>query len=221
MKLVICIPGNNFSGAFLDSFIEFYHWCLHNGIHVLLSRKESCNIYYVRNMCLGGNVQGGKSQKPWGGKLDYDYMLWIDSDIVFNPQDFIKLLQMEVDIASGLYLMTNGSREPNQFATVVDWDEKFFEKNGYFKFVQREDIVGETKPFVADYTGFGFILIKKGVFESLDYPWFQPIFFNIGNAHDFCMEDVGFCLKAKEKGHKVWINPQVIVKHEKKILLST
>jgi cytidyltransferase-like protein len=27
--------------------------------------------------------------------------------------------------------------------------------------------------------------------------------------------------KAKEKGHKVWINPQVIVKHEKKILLST
>jgi GT2 family glycosyltransferase len=35
------------------------------------------------------------------------------------------------------------------------------------------------------------------------------------------MEDVGFCLKAKEKGHKVWIHPQVIVKHEKKILLST
>ena len=27
--------------------------------------------------------------------------------------------------------------------------------------------------------------------------------------------------KAKEKGHKVWIHPQVIVKHEKKILLST
>jgi GT2 family glycosyltransferase len=172
-------------------------------------------------MCLGGNVQAGKSQKPWGGSFDYDYMLWIDSDIVFKPQDFIKLLQMEKDIASGLYLMTNGSREPNQFATVVDWDEKFFEKNGYFKFVQREDVVGKTEPFVADYTGFGFILIKKGVFESLDYPWFQPIFFNIGNAHDFCMEDVGFCLKAKEKGHKVWIHPQVIVKHEKKILLST
>jgi GT2 family glycosyltransferase len=128
---------------------------------------------------------------------------------------------MEVNIASGLYLMADGSREPKKFATVVDWDEKFFEKNGYFKFVEREDIVGETKPFVADYTGFGFMLIKKGVFESLDYPWFQPIFFNIGNAHDFCMEDVGFCLKAKEKGHKVWINPQVIVKHEKKILLST
>jgi hypothetical protein len=82
-------------------------------------------------MCLGGNVQAGKDQKPWSGKLDYDYMLWIDSDIIFKPEDFIKLLQMEVDIASGLYLMTNGTREPNQFATVVDWDEKFFEKNGY------------------------------------------------------------------------------------------
>jgi hypothetical protein len=25
------------------------------------------------------------------------------------------------------------------------------------------------------YTGIGFMLIKKGVFERLEYPWFKPI----------------------------------------------
>ena len=30
------------------------------------------------------------------------------------------------------------------------------------------------KPFTVDYTGFGWVLIKNGVFESLPYPWFAP-----------------------------------------------
>lgn len=221
MKLVICMPGNNFSGSFFDSFVTFYHWCFHNGIKVTIARKESCNIYYVRNMCLGGDVQRGKNQKPWDGRVDYDYMLWLDSDIIFSPQHFINLIQMKKDIASGLYLMDNKSRNPEEFATVVDWNEEFFKQNGYFRFLQKTDIINKTEPFTADYTGFGFILIKKGVFENLEYPWFKPIFFNIGNAYDFCMEDVGFCLSAKEKGYKVWIHPQTIVSHEKKILLNT
>ena len=27
-------------------------------------------------------------QKPWDGKLEYDYQLWIDSDIVFDTAKF-------------------------------------------------------------------------------------------------------------------------------------
>jgi hypothetical protein len=53
----------------------------------------------------------------------------------------------------------------------------------------------------------------------MEYLWFRPIEKHIGNMVDFTMEDVGFCLMAKEKGFKVWIDSQVRVGHEKKVVL--
>lgn len=215
MKLIICLPGNNFSGRWLDSFLDFYGWCIANKINVMISRRESCNIYYVRNMCLGADSTKGKDQKPFQGKIDYDYMLWIDSDNVFTINDFIRLYQLKKDIASGLYL----TQDNKHFATVKDWDEEFYKKHGAFEFLTPEKIKEEKAPFVVDYTGFGFILIKKGVFEKLQYPWFRPLWKNFGDVSEFTMEDVSFCHLVRELGFKVWIHPEVIVKHEKKFLI--
>lgn len=215
MKLIICLPGNNFSGNWLDSFLAFYNWCIKNKITVMISRRESCNIYYVRNMCLGGDSTKGESQKPFQGSIDYDYMLWVDSDNVFSIEDFLKLYNLNKEIASGLYLTQNGKN----FATVKDWDEEFYKKHGAFEFLTLENVKNNKEPFVVDYTGFGFILIKRGVFEKLQYPWFRPIWKKFGNINEFTMEDVSFCHLVRELGMKVWVHPEVIVKHEKKFLI--
>lgn len=215
MKLIICLPGNNFSGNWLDSFLAFYNWCIKNKITVMISRRESCNIYYVRNMCLGGDSTKGESQKPFQGSIDYDYMLWVDSDNVFSIEDFIKLYNLNKEIASGLYLTQNGKN----FATVKDWDEEFYKKHGAFEFLTPENIKNNKEPFVVDYTGFGFILIKRGVFEKLQYPWFRPIWKKFGNINEFTMEDVSFCHLVRELGINVWVHPEVIAKHEKKFLI--
>ena len=39
-----------------------------------------------------------------------------------------------------------------------------------------ESIQKRRKPFTVDYTGFGWLLIKHGVFEhpEMPYPWFAP-----------------------------------------------
>ena len=166
-------------------------------------------------MCLGGNVTLGPNQKPYNGKLDYDYMLWIDSDIIFTVADFDKLLSHQADIVSGLYLMEDGQ----QFATVENWDENFFALNGYFKFLTPSDLQNKTKPFPVNYTGFGFMMIKRGVIESMEYPWFRPEFVQIGKAKDFTMEDVAFCREANRKGYEILIDPTVIVGHEKTRIL--
>jgi hypothetical protein len=74
-----------------------------------------------------------------------------------------------------------------------------------------------------DYTGFGWILMKYGVFESLEYPWFRPYWseYEIGNRviSDFSMEDVAFCKDIRTNGFDIWIDPMVIVGHEKMIIL--
>ena len=75
------------------------------------------------------------------------------------------------------------------------------------------------KPFTVDYAGFGWLLIKKGVFEHPDmkYPWFAPQMqvFESGTVQDMCGEDVSFCLDAKKAGIEIWCDPRIRVGHEK------
>jgi hypothetical protein len=213
--IVFCLPGNSFSGNFLLCFTRLITYCIQQGYQFTVFCKQSCNIYYVRNMCLGGDLSKGENQKPYNGDIDYDYLMWIDSDIIFTPEQFQKLINDDKDVVSGLYRMENGT----QFATVKDWDEKYFEKNLSFQFLTPEDIKDKKELFDVSYTGFGFILIKRGVFERMTYPWFKQMEQRIGNMVDMCMEDVTFCLRAKELGYKINIDPQVIVGHEKRLIL--
>ena len=81
--------------------------------------------------------------------------------------------------------------------------------------------VQKEKPFTVDYTGFGWVLIKHGVFENLEYPWFAPKMqvFESGSVQDMCGEDVSFCLDAKEAGFETWCDPRIRVGHEKTSIL--
>lgn len=219
--IVFCLPGRSFTNNFLMSWTELISNLIRMGYNIRISQKYTSNVYYVRNMCLGGDVMRGINQKPFNGELDYDYMMWIDSDIVFSTQQFLQLLKHDKPIVSGLYLMQGGKN----YATVKDWDIDFFRKNSYFEFLSPEGIQewkkqNPGKLMSVEYTGFGFMLVKKGVFESLKYPWFAPIYENkiADGVVDFCSEDVSFCKKVLKKGYKIWIDPNIVVGHEKSII---
>lgn len=212
MKVIFCLPGREFSGKFLLSWSNLISSCIHGGIDVIMSQRYNSNVYYVRAQCLGADVLAGKGQKPFQGKVDYDYLMWIDSDIVFQPTDFEKLLRRDLDIVGGVYLMDNNTN----YAVVKNWDVKYFQTNGMFEFMERSDIAGQTDPIEVCYTGFGFLLIKRGVFEKLEYPWFEPHVTDFGNGvKDFASEDVSFCIKARDAGFKIHIDPTVQLGHEK------
>ena len=65
-------------------------------------------VNFARCKCLGANVLRGPDQIPWDGKLQYDWQLWIDSDIVFSSEKFWQLVLMDQDIASGWYMTEDG-----------------------------------------------------------------------------------------------------------------
>ncbi len=215
IKIIFCLPASSFTGKFFDGFVDLLRYCFEAGIEVGISRHFSPVIYYARNLCLGGDVLRGEDQKPFNGQINYTHMMWIDSDIVFTPQHFQTLLNHDKDIMSGIYMMSDSKH----FATVKAWDEGYFAKNGTFKFMDTDELNDHKGLIEVDYTGFGFMLVKRGVFESLKYPWFRPIFYKMGNCQDFCSEDVGFCRLIAEKGYKIYIDPQVRVGHEKNIVL--
>ena len=213
--IVFCLPGNNFSNDFLCCWSKLLVWCVQNNIQPIISSHFGAVAYYVRNQCLGGDVRRGIHQKPFAGTICYDYLMWIDSDIVFNIDDFTKLLQRNVPVVSGIYLMQGGTH----YATVINWDEKYFVNNGAFEFAQINSFNNSINLVEVDYTGLGFFLCKYGVFETLEYPWFRPIFFNIGNCYDFCSEDVAICKLLKSKDQKIFIDPTVKVGHQKRSIL--
>lgn len=219
MKIIFCLPGRQFSGLFLQSWTELVYACLSNGIQPIMSQHYSPLLYYVRNMCLGGDNIQGIEQKPFQGKVDYDYMMWIDSDIVFTPDQFFKLLDANKDIVSGLYKM----HDNYHYATVEKWDHDHFAKYGSYEFLNENSVKQKKGLLPVAYTGFGWMLIKRGVFESLEYPWFQPTWKEYEREgkkiREFTMEDVAFCDMIKDKGYTIWIDPEIIVGHEKMMVL--
>ena len=216
LKVVFCIPGRSFSNTFLRCWTDLLAWCLQNNIQALLSNAYDSNVYYVRNKILGADDRGGKNQDPFGGQLDYDYIMWIDSDMAFTPEHFKQLLDMKKDIATGIYKTADNIH----YATVKDWNLDFFKKEGRFEFLTDEHLQTEEPIFTVEYNGFGWMLIKKGVIESLEYPWFRPLWQEVdSNIHTFTSEDVGFCQKAIEKGYKIYANKNLIIGHEKSWIL--
>ena len=202
------------SYIFLKNFVQLCFDLVHAGASIHISQDYSSMVNFARCKVLGANVLAGPDQEPWQGKLHYDYQLWIDSDIVFNTDAFWALVQMDKDIAAGWYATEDG-----RTTSVAHWlEEEDFSKNGGVMNHEMVDTIGNRKkPFTVDYTGFGWVLIKNGVFENLEYPWFAPKMqvFESGAVQDMCGEDVSFCLDAKEAGFEIWCDPRIRVGHEK------
>ena len=213
MKIIFCLPGASYSGRFLQCWTGLLSELTGNKITYALSQHYLCNIYHVRTKCIGGSLDRGVDQKPFDGKTDYDYIMWIDSDIIFQPEQFFKLIDQDKDIISGMYMMQDNIN----YATVEHMDDSYFQKQAYYKFMQREDLKRKKKKlFKVDYTGMGWMLVKKGVHESFTYPWFHPRIKKYPNGwEEFTWDDVEFCLRARENGYDIWIDPKIIVGHEK------
>ena len=81
-----------------------------------------------------------------------------------------------------------------------------------FEFLTKQHLEKLDDVFPVEYNGFGWMLIKKGVIESLEYPWFRPLWQKVDdNINTFTSEDVGFCQKALEKGYKIYANKNIVI----------
>ena len=260
LTIIFCLPGTTFSNNFLKSWTELLIYCVTHKIRPIISSQTSSNVHFVRNMCLGADVLRGKDQTPFDGKIDYDFIMWIDSDQVFSVNSFISLLSHDEDVVSGLYLMSNA----RNYTVVREWDETTFLNKGSFKFLDNnalskwvsENAIGDVEEKKDDngnpykdyskckiplmpvsYTGLGWTLVKKGVFEKLSYPWFYGTKItlnksisvgdddddepqnNVKEITDYTAEDVTFFLNLKKLNIVPYVDVRSIVGHEKKLIL--
>ena len=148
MTVVFNLFDSTYSGGFLKSWVNLTTYLNKTGINYFVSQQSSCNAFYAKQMCLGGSVLSGPNQVPFQKKINYDILIFLSNKISFNPTSFVKLYNKFID---NNYKFLSG---------------KF---DGRYK-KQSEDV----NYITAEYLDFDFVLIKKGIFEQLKYPWFTP-----------------------------------------------
>ena len=168
MKVVLALPGKSFSGTFLMNWTQTIMSLSKKGYEVVVTNEYSSYVTYSRMKTLGLDVLRGADQVPFGGTLNYDVWLTIDSDIIFTPEQVIELIEdtKKYPVVSGLYRM----QDRVHFATVQEWDVEYFKKYGSFEFMR--DLPTDKYISVA-YSGMGFFACRRGVIEKLKYPYFS------------------------------------------------
>lgn len=139
----------------------------------------------------------------------YDYLLFIDSDMVFNADALNVLLHHKKDIVSG-----------SIFSRVAPYKPCFYKK---LKLGEASEIICEHVETLQDGlqevegVGTAFLLIKTKVLKDIIekhnvYP-FQPL-------HGYG-EDLSFCIRARQCGYKIFVDNDLTIGHIGKVVVTS
>ena len=226
--IVFCIEGDTFSGEFLRSWTEVFAFCIMNNIKPILSNTSDSNIFNTRNMALMGNPARGINQKPFDGNIEYDYIMWIGSNIIFTVDMFKKLLSHNKQVVSGLCMRS----DLKNYDMIRQYDQDYLVKNGTFEYVSRESVeeykkeCGENVPLMdVQYCGMGFMLVKRGIIETLKYPWFFPTSTTLQDAsgnvlyHTYNNDAESFCSVLRQAGVPLYVDTTAMVGYQRNIIV--
>lgn len=208
--VIIVTPGSAMERAYVKSLMETTVELNRLGMSYIWMNESSSLVHNARETSAGGDKRlDPNDHGPLHGQCTYNTMVWIDSDIRWSVSDFMKLVNTDYDILSGAYLLADGTR-----ATIYTPE--------YPEGLPKELILGMTEITQVDAIGFGFVGIKRGVFEAMDRPWFgilhNTIMDNLGKeVHISLSEDISWCLRASHAGFTILFDPTILVGHLKTI----
>lgn len=197
VDIVFVTPGSMVDAKYLTSLLDTIKVLDKKGISWKFITTYTSHVAMAREQALF--ELSDDDSDVFIPKFDYGKLIWIDSDIVFKPEDVIKLYESDKDIVSGCYLMSGS------YIAAFLKEQEPLEVYG---------LKGDLIPIKV--CGFGFIAIKKGVFESIQRPVFQD---NNGDGI-LVGEDATFCRKAIAAGYTIWLDESIFVGHIKKHILS-
>lgn len=146
-------------------------------------------------------------------KNKYDYILWIDSDMVFESTVLYDLLEADKDIVSAVCFMRRAPYEPCVYSKMRmgrTLEEDQIEK--YLDYPTDE-------VFEVEACGLAMVLMKVVVLEDIILKVGQP-FFPVKSDHRTLGEDLSFCYNARKSGHKIWATPKPKVGHIGKAVID-
>ena len=132
-------------------------------------------------------------------EIGYDYIMWIDSDMILPKNTLTTLMSHDKDIVSGVYAYKLIGAENAVTKRFKDKAKDIYED------IPLKEITESKRLIEVDGVGFGCVLTKVDVFRHIKKPWFRytP---NMG-------EDIYFCRKAQKAGYQVYLDTSILCGH--------
>jgi glycosyltransferase involved in cell wall biosynthesis len=185
-KILIAIPTAKYIEP--KTFQSLWNLEIPEGYKVDFQYFTGYDISQLRNLITDWVIKG------------YDYLFSVDSDMAFSSDTLKKLLEHDKDIVTGIYRQ----RKPEQILEIYLPNNHGGMRNASIEELNQPlvEIVG---------CGFGCVLIKKHVFVNVGYPQFE---YKMSNPTTILIsEDNDFCIKARNKGHKIYCDTSIICGH--------
>lgn len=190
-KLFIATPcTTSFPYQYVDSIVKTL-LVLYDKYALGIGLYESPLVYDNRNKLFRKAYDDG-----------VDYILFVDSDMDWNPEAIEKLVAFDKDVVCGLCF----SRKP--LIKNAHIPNILFKMDGRYR--AYNNIPNE--PLRVDAAGMAFVLIKKNVIKTVTekYPHpFNPIY----EGERLLGEDVSFCERLNESGFEIWCDPTCRIGH--------
>lgn len=170
----------------------------------VISLLSVCEKGFVEPMLVEGSLvyDAREAIIEYAIEKDYDYILFADSDMVFNKDDLMRLLSHHVGICSGLYVTRDGENNNVAYSKIIT--------RRRFPFRSPQLIVDNTSSGFGRVAacGFGFCLIKTSVVKCM-LKYYKALFEPIKGLG----EDAAFCYRAKKCGFYTFIDRDVKLGH--------
>lgn len=129
--------------------------------------------------------------------LGFERILFIDHDMVFEPEGVQQLISRDVDIVGAPFAVKFLPTDPFYAVKKTTSDASIWEET-------------EKGLFKCCGLGTAFMLIKTSVFDKVQRPWFE-IQYKDGVLE--WGEDLWFCKKARDAGFDIFVDTKVSVGH--------
>jgi choline kinase len=181
MKLFIAVPAKDQMYTHTAFCIqELVKYCTLRGIEVVTSFNLGTLVCNQREVLAEEFLESGA-----------DYILWIDSDMMFPPDVFKKLKNRNVDIVACTY-----STRALPFKGVA-----YSEMNNWQSWISSDS---EKVLEIAEGVGMGMMLCSKHSVESVAKPRFQIKW--VSESEDYMGEDFFFCKLLRNQGFNIHID---------------
>lgn len=141
----------------------------------------------------------------------FTHMFSTEMDMILPHDAIVKLVQMDRDLATGVYFLRSdipeGRGQPCLYkrAPGFEWRKAKEEMSEYLH--SPVTMFPSKDPFKVDCAGLGCLLIKRKVFETVPYPWFDM---RVGKKREIGYgSDIFFAKRVKDHGFELWVDPTV------------
>lgn len=181
-KILICVPSMDYVAA---GFAQSLAMLQKGGNETAIMFQVGSLVYEARNKLAKKAIE-----------LETDYTMWLDSDMVFEPDTMLRLLEHNKPFISGAYFR----RSPPY--SLVAFEEVDAENRKW------KDLALPSEVTKCGGVGFGCVLVKTEVLFNVAAKygtWFEPMN-NFG-------EDLSFCYRARQCGYDLYIDPSITCGH--------